>query len=224
MRRTLASKRDADTKDTVSRELYATFEQSLPDQHDDLSQSTESDHDDEIVEKYGGFEVGKEAQRFAQAYIYTRSSASCSLDKIQGIIYGGMSSRFWLFRKHMCCLDEFTLQNDTKFKDQRVGKFKKRSKLPFYNWQCITLIYTHRQVDLVIKNEKSMDLLIRFLIWTLNTLDGHRNTAERKVNMAYDSEFSRVQKRFRKSIKGLGRFNEKEYNINAKLKSKILDH
>lgn len=78
-------------------------------------------------------------------------------------------------------------------------------------------------MDLVIKNEKSMDLFLRFLIWTLNTLDGKRNSAARKVQNAYNSEFARVQKRFRKSIAGQGMFDEKEYNINERLKLKIMD-
>lgn len=32
---------------------------------------------------------------------YKKSSASCRLGDIKGIIYGGLSTRFWLCRKHM---------------------------------------------------------------------------------------------------------------------------
>ena len=29
------------------------------------------------------------------------SSGSCKISDIQAIIYGGLSSRFWMFRKHL---------------------------------------------------------------------------------------------------------------------------
>jgi len=36
---------------------------------------------------------------------YKKSSASCNLSDIQGIIIGGISSRFWMLRKHMNMLN-----------------------------------------------------------------------------------------------------------------------
>lgn len=33
------------------------------------------------------------------------SSASTKIEDIEGLIFGGLSSRFWMFRKHMICLD-----------------------------------------------------------------------------------------------------------------------
>ena len=33
------------------------------------------------------------------------STATCRVSEIQGIIFGGMSSRFWMLRKHINSLD-----------------------------------------------------------------------------------------------------------------------
>jgi hypothetical protein len=49
--------------------------------------------------------------------------------------------------------------------------------LPFYSWNCITIKLKHRDVDLVIKDEKQMDILLKFLVYTLKTLDGYKDTA-----------------------------------------------
>ena len=51
-----------------------------------------------------------------------QSHASCKVSDIEGIIFGGISSRFWLLRKHINSLDSESLKN-----------------IPFYSWNCITL-------------------------------------------------------------------------------------
>ena len=50
------------------------------------------------------------------------SNATCRFSEIEGIIFGGMSSRFWMLRKHINSLDAESLK-----------------KLPFYSWNCVTL-------------------------------------------------------------------------------------
>lgn len=50
--------------------------------------------------------------------------------------------------------------------------------MPFYAWQCITLQLKGRMIDLVIKNEKSMNLFLRYLIMATNTMDGVKNSAQ----------------------------------------------
>ena len=57
-------------------------------------------------------------------FVYKRSSASTALSEISGIIYGGLSSRFWMLRKHLI---------STNVKHVQAGK------APFYSWQCLTL-------------------------------------------------------------------------------------
>lgn len=126
------------------------------------------------------------------------SSSSTKIEDIEGVIFGGISSRFWMFRKHMICLD---IARDQKSKDAK-GDFKlPKSKVPFYAWQCITLLTKDRYVDLVIKEEKSMDLLMRFLAFALNTIDGLKNSAERTLQAATLSEVMRQEKALIKSYK-----------------------
>jgi len=38
------------------------------------------------------------------------------------------------------------------------------SKFPFFAWECITIEFKDKNLDLVIKNELHMQILIRFLI------------------------------------------------------------
>jgi hypothetical protein len=94
------------------------------------------------------FDEKKEVDRIKDLYQFTQSSTSCAISDIQGIIYGGFSSRFWIFRKHLSCLDYSIIMKDTKKRKFRGGK----TELPFYSWQCITLKLSDRDVDLVIKD------------------------------------------------------------------------
>lgn len=50
--------------------------------------------------------------------------------------------------------------------------------MPFYSWQCLTLNLEHRDVDLVIYDGKDMQIFLRFLIQSLETIDGNKNTSE----------------------------------------------
>ena len=92
------------------------------------------------------------------------SSASFNVDDIEGIVFGGVSSRFWMLRKHLCSLPPA---------DHKNGR-----GVPFYSWNCITLMLKHRDVDLVINNQKHMDRLLKFLVFTMNTVDGNKNSAQ----------------------------------------------
>ena len=85
----------------------------------------------------------------------SKSSASCKISEIKGFTYGGVSSRFWMLRKHI--------------NNMKPDQFK---KVPFYSWNCITIQLEHRDVDLVIRNEYQMKVLLKFLIHSLKTIDG----------------------------------------------------
>jgi len=50
------------------------------------------------------------------------SSSSCKISDIIGFVYGGFSSRFWMFRKHIMSMTDSDLQS-----------------LPFYCWECLTI-------------------------------------------------------------------------------------
>lgn len=89
-----------------------------------------------------------------------KSSTSSALEDIEGFILGGASSRFWVLRKHINNLSTMKLL-----------------RLPFHSWNCITLQLKNREVDLVIKNEKQMKIFIKFLVYSIQTIDGQRGTA-----------------------------------------------
>ena len=44
----------------------------------------------------------------------------------------------------------------------------------------------HRDVDLVIRNEKHMEMLIKFLIYTLKTADGSKGSAAELIQRLTD--------------------------------------
>ena len=81
---------------------------------------------------------------------------------ITGIMYGGISSRFWMLRKHM---------NSLPVDDLKWGK------VPFYAWECITINTVNRDIDLVIKNEEEMMKLIALITNEMQTLDNKKDSA-----------------------------------------------
>lgn len=68
-------------------------------------------------------ELESNAQTATQIYNREKSSASCAFDQIESIVFGGVNSRFWLFRKHM---------NSTKSQKQEKGE--DIVHMPFYAW------------------------------------------------------------------------------------------
>lgn len=85
-----------------------------------------------------------------QEFELVKSSASCHISEINSFIYGGSSSRFWMLRKH-------------------INSFARNElhKVPFFNWNCITLRLDRRDVDLVIKDDDQMAIFVKFLIYSL---------------------------------------------------------
>lgn len=58
------------------------------------------------------------------------------------------------------------------------------NQLPFNAWDCITLqIKGQSDVYLVIKNEKIMTMLLKFLIHHLKTFNGVRNSASKLIDV-----------------------------------------
>ena len=89
-----------------------------------------------------------------------KSKCSCSINLITGFIYGGFSSRFWMLRKHINSMDRLKLDS-----------------LPFFNWECISIEIKNRKIDLVVRDTHQMNLLLKFLIYHLETIDGKRYSA-----------------------------------------------
>ena len=48
---------------------------------------------------------------------------------------------------------------------------------PFFPWECITIQLKHRDIDLVIKDEHHMRMVLRYLIYTLNSIDGNKDSS-----------------------------------------------
>jgi len=51
------------------------------------------------------------------------------------------------------------------------------NKVPFYSWECLTIYLKDRSIDLVIRNEEDMKILLRFLVFVLKTINGNYGTA-----------------------------------------------
>lgn len=61
-------------------------------------------------------------------------------------------------------------------------------EMPFRSWECITITEGPREIDLVILDEKVMDMFLKLLIWKLNTIDGLKNTAKPLKNKMFEQE------------------------------------
>lgn len=116
-----------------------------------------------------------------------------NIDDIEAFNFGGFSSRFWIFRKHMISMEYDSMKMD----NQRPGG---RCNFPFFSWQCITITVAGRTIDLVLKHDKDMELLLRFLTVALNTVDGRRGTAEWYAQSAQHYEIIRQEKRLNRKI------------------------
>ena len=96
---------------------------------------------------------------------WVKSQFSCNVDDIKAIIVGGVSSKFWQMRKYLNQI--------------HPEEYLKKSKdIPFYAWQCITLQLQSEDIDLIIKKPRNMMKLVRFLIYSMNTVDGNRGSAD----------------------------------------------
>ena len=54
---------------------------------------------------------------------------------------------------------------------------KELVQMPFYSWNCITLQMANRDIDLVIKDEHEMMLVVKYLAFKMKTIDGIKNSA-----------------------------------------------
>ena len=68
---------------------------------------------------------------------WIKSRSSFKIEDIVGITTNGMSSRFWMLRKHINMMD--------------IKLFSNEKLIPFYAWECITVHLKNRDVDLVIR-------------------------------------------------------------------------
>ena len=93
----------------------------------------------------------------------SKSSASHDISDILQITFGANSSRFWILRKHINTMER---------------KYQNAESMPFFAWQCISLTLAHRDVDIVIRNQKEQNNLVKFLLYKMNTIDGRKDSAK----------------------------------------------
>ena len=91
------------------------------------------------------------------------SSASHRISDIQVITFGGMSSRFWVLRKHISYMPKAYLT---------------AKSMPFFAWQCISLTLAHREVDIVVKDDKDQNNLVKYILYKMRTIDGRAGSAD----------------------------------------------
>ena len=48
--------------------------------------------------------------------------------------------------------------------------------MPHFEWECLTLQFRSKDLDIVIRDETHMNIIIKFLILYLNTFDGNKNS------------------------------------------------
>lgn len=55
-----------------------------------------------------------------------------------------------------------------------------------------------RTIDLVIKDERSMDIFVKFLIESLNSMDGNRDSANFMIDASTLSDINKAEKKLNK--------------------------
>ena len=116
----------------------------------------------------------REEVEVKKMYQLKKSDSSCLLSDIQGFTFGGVSSRFWLMRKHFNQINFISQKKVDKNLDLEEQYDK---AFEFFPWQCISLDMGHSTTFLVIKNEIVMRNFIKLLIHSLKTIDGRRGSA-----------------------------------------------
>jgi len=54
----------------------------------------------------------------------------------------------------------------------------KDSDMPFFSWQCLTLNMKHRDVDVVIQDDKDMEDFITLITWSMKSVNNSRDSAK----------------------------------------------
>lgn len=104
--------------------------------------------------------------------MHFNSSSSFYVSDVQNIVYGGFSSRFWMLRKHINSMSK----DDVKY-------------APFFSWNCLTIDVGYREINLVIRDEKDMSKMLKYLIYNMRTLDGKKGSANKILAALNEQSF-----------------------------------
>ena len=103
----------------------------------------------------------------------SKSNASFKISDIEQISFGGFSSRFWALRKHINSMSQMILKPDS---------------MPFFAWQAISIKLKDKEIDISIKNERTQNNFVKYLLYKLNTLEGIANSAVKILKVMNDQD------------------------------------
>jgi len=69
--------------------------------------------------------------------------------------------------------------------------------VPFYAWECVTIVIPGREIDIVIKNEACMTLFLKFLVYSMKTVDGGKDSAVniyKALRIQEEKKFCKIHK------------------------------
>ena len=84
-----------------------------------------------------------------------------------GFMYGGLSSRFWMQRQGILEIISSLQKDNPSLIDKMI---------PQFDWECLTLQFKDKDLDIVIRDKLQMEIMLKFLILFLNTFDGNKNS------------------------------------------------
>jgi hypothetical protein len=99
-----------------------------------------------------------------------------------------------MLRKHLNSLD---------IKEYKAGK------VPFYAWQCVTLQLPHRDVDLVIKDDRDMDHFLMVLIHWMRTVDGNAKSITYVENKIKETKLKQMMRSMKNNFYNLDSLKKK---------------
>ena len=84
-------------------------------------------------------------------------------------MYGGMSTRFQMQRQGILQIISALQNKNNGLIDQMV---------PHYEWECLSIQFENKDLDLVIRDEFQMEVMLKLLIKYLNTFDGNKDSVK----------------------------------------------
>lgn len=67
-------------------------------------------------------------------------------------------------------------------------------QLPFQSWHCLTLQLSNRDFDLVIPDERQVEMFLKFLVHRMRTLDGNKGSADKLLTVLEQQSIKEYKK------------------------------